>query len=79
LGDGLKIRTWYDPWLSDEGKSYVTRNIPMGKEGMMVSELIEEDGNAWKEDVIKEMFNERDAENILAMPIMDDIGEDKRC
>jgi len=79
LEDGTQIRAWYDPWINDEGRGYATSNVPMGREGMTVSELIEDDGNEWKVDVIQEVFNERDAENILAMPIMDDMGEDKRC
>jgi hypothetical protein len=44
---------------------------------MMVSELIEEGDNYWKMNIIKEVFNERDAENILPMPIMDNMGEHK--
>jgi hypothetical protein len=48
--------------------------------GMMVSELIEEDNNEWKVDVIKKVFNERETENILHMWIMDKTGEKKkRC
>jgi len=43
---------------------------------MMVSELIEENENEWKTDVIKEVFKERDVENILVMPIMDEMGVD---
>lgn len=45
----------------------------------MVRDLIEERGSEWKIDVIKEIFNERDAKNILAMPVMDEMGEDKLC
>lgn len=41
----------------------------------MVSDLMEERGSEWKIDVIKEVFNERDAKNIL----MDEMGEDKLC
>jgi len=79
LGDSSHIRSWYDPWINDEGRAYVTINVPTGREGMMVREIIEDDTNEWKMDVIKEVFNERHTENILAMPIMDDMGEDKRC
>lgn len=57
----------------------MTNNIPPGMEGVMVNELIEEDNHEWKLDVITEVFNERDAKNILAMPIIDEIGEDKTC
>lgn len=45
---------------------------------MTVRELIEDDSNEWKVNVIRKVFNEIDVENILAMPIMDDMGEDKR-
>jgi hypothetical protein len=79
LGDDSHIRTWYDPWINDEGRAYATSNIPPGMKGMMVSELVEKDNHEWKVDVIKEVFNERDAKNILAMPIIDEIGEDKQC
>ena len=79
MGDSSQIRVWYDPWINDEGRGYATSIVPTGREGMTVSELIDENGNEWKVDVIKEVFNERDAENILAMPIMDDMGQDRRC
>jgi hypothetical protein len=45
----------------------------------MVIDLTEENGSEWKIDGIKEVFNGRDVENILAMPIMDKIGEDIQC
>jgi len=48
----------------------VTSFVPTGTENMMVSDLMEEKGSEWKIDVIKEVFNERDAKNILAMPII---------
>jgi len=51
----------------------------MGMENMMVIDLMEENGSEWKIDSIKEVFDGRDVDNILAMPIMDEIGEDKRC
>lgn len=45
----------------------------------MVIDLTEENRSEWKIDGMKEVFNGRDVESILAMSIMDEIGEDKRC
>jgi len=76
LGDGSLIKAWYDPWIRDNRRAYATSVILSGMENMMVSELIEENENEWKTDVIKEVFKERDVENILVMPIMDEMGVD---
>ena len=78
VGDGSKIRVWYDPWIKDEGRSYVTTAVPMGKGGLVVRDLIDSNGKVWREDEVKTMFNEKDAKNILAMPLIDEVSADKQ-
>jgi len=78
VGDGSRIRVWYDPWIKDGGRSHVTTAIHMGKEGLVVRDLIDLNGKLWREDEVKAMFNERDAKNILVMPLIDEVSADKK-
>jgi len=40
---------------------------------------MEQNRSEWKTYIMKEVFNERDSKNILAMSIINDIVEDKNC
>lgn len=79
MGDGSQIIACYDPWIRDDMRAYATGVVPMGMKNMMVSYLMEKNNSEWKTDIINELFNEKDVDNILAMSIMDEMGEDKQC
>lgn len=69
IGNGEKVNIWNDPWIP-RGKSRKPatpqrRNVILHK----VSELINPVDGDWDEDLIKQTFNEKDAEEILQIPI----------
>jgi hypothetical protein len=78
VGNGSKVKVWYDPWLQDEGKGFVTSPIAIGSENLVVSDLIDHNAHVWRTNIINELFNARDAQTIVAMPIIDEVEEDKR-
>lgn len=69
VGDGSKIKIWSDKWLPTQGTFQVqspNKQLPM--EATM-KELIKDDGSAWNEELIKNIFWEEEAKAILSIPL----------
>jgi hypothetical protein len=64
-----------DAWLREYDNSYVTTLLIFGRENMCIHDFIEEGGREWRRSAILEYFNERDAQNILNIPLFDDMKE----
>lgn len=69
VGDGHMIRVWSDPWLPDKGHFKVQMAMPAGLDDFMVSELISQDDRCWRREIVCELFEERDVDLILSIPI----------
>lgn len=68
VGSGVNMSVLKDPWLSILQNPYVTTsNIFL--EGTMVSSLFVTGENRWDEDLIHDMFEERDVNLILSIPL----------
>jgi hypothetical protein len=76
LGDGKNINVWRDAWLRDNNNSHVTTPLICGRENMCVHDLIEEGGREWRREAILEYFNEKDAQNMLNIPLFGYMKED---
>ena len=75
VGDGEKINIWNDSWIpSSPNRRIMTRrgNLVLTK----VSELINEDGRCWDEEIIRDIFWPVDAERILKIPLATGMMED---
>ncbi|CAH9089844.1 unnamed protein product [Cuscuta epithymum] len=59
VGNGKSINIWDDPWLPDQANPMVT--TASGLSQATVAMLLDESGNAWDEDILTDIFVDRDA------------------
>lgn len=69
VGDGTTIRILEDRWLPDKVNPFVSTNPYPYLEAATVSSLKNAQDTGWDEDVISDIFNERDAKLILSIPL----------
>jgi hypothetical protein len=69
LGNGEKVYVWSQPWLKNEEHALIMTEVVAGKEDMKVAELINQDTRTWKHDLINQMFNTRDAQEIMKLSL----------
>jgi hypothetical protein len=69
IGDGSKINVWHFPWIRDDDNPYITTLTVADYDGMRVSELMQPNERKWNETLIHQLFNLRDAAEILKIPI----------
>ncbi|MCI12813.1 putative ribonuclease H protein, partial [Trifolium medium] len=69
IGDGSKINVWRVSWLKDDENPFVTSAMIASSEELCVSDLMQQNERKWNEDLIHQVFNERDAKEILKIPI----------
>lgn len=68
MGSGKNISIVNDPWLPDAQNPYiVTDNTAL--EGQKVSTLLETGKNRWDVDLLRDMFEKRDINLILSIPL----------
>lgn len=68
VGSGADVDVLQDPWLPCEDFPFVqTHNEAL--KGIKVSALMNVDHHRWDIDLIRDMFNNRDANLILSIPI----------
>uniref|UniRef100_A0A803PR88 Reverse transcriptase domain-containing protein n=1 Tax=Cannabis sativa TaxID=3483 RepID=A0A803PR88_CANSA len=76
IGNGLNTSILNAPWLLDLTQPFVSSSHP-GLEGNTVSGLLQIDHNSWDEEVITDLFNERDKALILSIPLLQ--NDDADC
>ena len=67
IGDGMQIKIWEDPWISNG----ITRRpiTPWGQTVLTwVADLLHPDTGSWDEDQVRDVFWEEDVRYILATP-----------
>jgi hypothetical protein len=69
LGSGAKVHVWKQPWLRDDTNALNTIDITQGRADMRVADLIDYITGSWKNDLIQQTFNLRDAEEIMKIPL----------
>ncbi|KAB1207370.1 hypothetical protein CJ030_MR7G017447 [Morella rubra] len=69
--DGVRLNIWCDPWVPD-----LPGFVPKLKTGTLVDrhinyvrDLIDEDTHEWKENVIRDLFDDSSSEAILSIPL----------
>lgn len=70
MGDGCSIRVWGDPWLRVSVSFRTTSPNSCLQHSMRVLDLTDADLGVWKEGMVRYMFNARDAELILGIPLV---------
>lgn len=68
VGDGASINIMTDPWLPKEQNPFVqTNNIVLNDQ--KVKALMNMDGNGWDADLVRDIFNEEEADLILSISV----------
>lgn len=68
VGNGQSINILEDPWLPMINEAYVQTHSEILK-GQLVSSLMNTNSNSWDTDLILDVFNDRDANIILSIPV----------
>lgn len=69
IGDGRSTKVWQIPWLPCSENGYITTNMPPELENITVNSLMTENNGTWDNDVLQDIFNDRDREWIKKTPI----------
>ncbi|CAN0878470.1 Putative ribonuclease H protein At1g65750 [Linum grandiflorum] len=70
VGDGRNIRVWEDPWIRRDGNMYAESASPIPNWDLRVCALLQQNGEEWDEVRVRSLFHQREAEEVLAMPIV---------
>lgn len=73
------INVWNDPWIPDANNKKVMIPIIHGLEEIKVSNLLMTDSSQWDHDLVRDIFNERDTQKILSIPISQTLTVDSCC
>lgn len=68
MGNVVSVVIEHDPWLSCDLNPYII-TVHEALKSVMVSSLMTEYQNNWNADLVKDIFNDRDANPILTFPI----------
>ncbi|XVE55072.1 hypothetical protein DITRI_Ditri03aG0131700 [Diplodiscus trichospermus] len=69
IGNGQDTFVWRDPWLLDEHNPYLETACVSELEAVKVSSLLHSHGRGWDEDLVPDLFIERDAALVLSIPL----------
>lgn len=75
LGSGESINITGQPWLQENCNPYVSTVSPVLRDKKVAS-LLCMDSKEWDIEVVRDVFNERDQECILKIPLSADSSED---
>lgn len=75
VGLGTNIKIVGQPWLPDDQNSYVTSISPALCDNT-VSNLLSLDSKTWDEDILRDLFNDRDQQCIRSIKLNEEEGED---
>ncbi|KAH9666707.1 reverse transcriptase domain-containing protein [Citrus sinensis] len=69
VGSGQSITIGSVPWLPDQESGFITTNLPATLASAPVSSLMIPDHRRWDYDLVKDVFNRRDRDCILQIPL----------
>ncbi|XP_031110458.1 uncharacterized protein LOC116014525 isoform X1 [Ipomoea triloba] len=69
IGDGRGTIIGTDPWLVNVENPFVTTDLHESISNATVSSLLSENGSGWDAECVRDIFNERDANVILNIPV----------
>jgi hypothetical protein len=69
IGDGSEINVWHHPWLRHDDNPFLTTPMVPGYERMVVADLLQQNARKWNLDLVNQVFNPRDATEIVKIPI----------
>ena len=69
MGDGTSISIWSDPWLPNNHYGFLSTSAHPELSKEKVSSLFLQNVKQWDRDIIVDLFNERDRNLILNIPL----------
>lgn len=76
VGNGEDTEVCTTPRLPCQQNGYITTIVPPQLQGMRVVNLMDEGHTRWDEEVLKDIFNDRDIQLIKQVPISAQIRQD---
>lgn len=76
MGNGFSINIWYDPWIPKTDTARVSTPCVPELQNATVSSLFKVNAKEWDHDLVRDIFNEHDAANILNIPLSLNVSED---
>lgn len=76
IASGDKIGIQNQPWLENDDNPYIT-SVSQAFDSNMVSSLMKVNQRGWDEEIIRDLFNERDQQCILNLTIRENLVKDK--
>ena len=76
VGNGNHIHVWHDPWLPCNENVFLTIEIIPGLEEVTVANLMKDGNREWDQNVLKDLFNDRDFALIKPIPLSKRMVED---
>lgn len=70
IGDGSLANIWRQSWLRSKHNSFISSQPMIGNEHATVNALIHSNYSSWKYDLIVQIFNQRDVQEILPIPLL---------
>jgi hypothetical protein len=77
IGDGSLIPIESTPWLRNEQNPFITTTTNHFTQNSMVRSLIENNTGGWNMEIVHEVFNDRDAKEILQIPLLSHDAKDE--
>lgn len=69
IGNGQKTKIWKDRWIYRFIYSNILSPNQVLDEDALVAELIDHENHCWKQDLINQIFNLKEAKAITAIPL----------
>lgn len=69
IGNGQDTFAWKVAWLPCKDNGYLTTNMPQELENISVRSLMEKNARNWDHELLQDIFNARDRELILKIPL----------
>ena len=66
-----------DPWIPKDGSGMISTNLGEAYAEATVKQLMKPEERKWDEDLVTDVFNSRDRDSILNIPLSLRIIEDK--
>ena len=75
IGSGTSINILGQPWLQEENNRYITTEL-QGLDHAKVSNIIRMDGRCWDQEIVADLFNNRDQQCIKKITLTDEASDD---
>lgn len=76
IGDGESTDVWRIPWLPCVHNGYITTIMPHELENVQVANLMTENKAQWDDEILMDIFNDKDIELIKRIPVSRNMQQD---